>query len=79
MTGLSITASQADGWIGLPVVVGSLPDEVTAIVWVSNTLGAELSVNALSSSVTAESLFASVEVDTAGATIETNEISAEVT
>lgn len=79
LTGLAISHSVADGWIGLPFRAGSLPDEITAIVWVSNLLRAELAVNVLSSSVEAESLVSSVEVDTADATIETNEISAEVT
>lgn len=79
LTGLAISKSQADAWVGLPFVAGSLPDDVTAVVWVSNELDAELSVNVLSSSVVAESLVASVESDTAVATIETNEIDAEVT
>jgi len=79
LAGAASTQSHADGWLGLPFQAGALPDEVTAIVWVSNTLGAELSVNVLLSSVVAESVSADVEVDTAVATIETNEMAAEVT
>lgn len=79
LTGLSVTRSQADGWIGLPFLAGSLPDEITAIVWVSDAICAELGVNLLSASVVADSLIASVEVDTSSATIKTNEISAGVT
>jgi hypothetical protein len=79
IAGLAITISSADGWVGLPFLAGSLPDEITAIVWVSSALSAGVSVNVLVASVTAESIGAAVEVDTAGATIETNEISSEVT
>jgi hypothetical protein len=79
LTGLSITVSRGDGWIGLPFLAGALPDKVTAIVWVSNELGAELSVNVLSSAVAADSLGAEVDIDTATANVITNEITAEVT
>jgi hypothetical protein len=79
LDGRSNTQSRADAWIGLPFQAGALPDEVTAIVWVSNELDAELSVNVLSSSVVADSVGADVEIDTAVTTIETNEIYAEVT
>jgi hypothetical protein len=88
IAGLSITESVAGGWIGLPFVAGSLPDDITAIVWVSsaldagvlvngNVLNTEVSVGEVVASVTAESLDATMEMDTAGATIETNEISAD--
>jgi hypothetical protein len=78
IAGIAITVTSADGWIGLPFVAGSLPDEITATVWVSSELTAGVSVDVVVASVTAESLGAEVEIDTAGATIETNEISAEV-
>jgi hypothetical protein len=51
LTGLSISFSQADGWIGLPFLAGSLPDKITAIVWVSNTLGAEVNVNIVAATI----------------------------
>ena len=80
LDGQSSTQSRADAWVGLPFMAGALPDEIEAIVWVSNALYAQVFIDELTSSVVAESLSADVEVDTAGATIEiTNEITAEVT
>jgi hypothetical protein len=63
----------------LPFTAGALPDEIEAIVWVSDVLSARIAIDELTSSVIAESLGAEVEVSAAGATIETNEITAEVT
>jgi hypothetical protein len=71
--------SSADGWIGLPFLAGSLPDEVTATVWVSSVLAAGVSVSVIVATVEAESIGAAVEIDTAGAYVITNEISSEVT
>lgn len=90
ITGLAISVSQADAWISLPFVAGSLPDEITAVVWVSNYISAgvsvsgneivaTMSVDELTAVVVADSVEAAIEVDSTVATIETNEISAEVT
>lgn len=79
MSGISVSYSLANGWIGLPFFAGALPDKVTAVVWVSNALVAGVSVNEITSTVEAESVGVSVDVDSAMATIETNKINAEVT
>jgi hypothetical protein len=79
IAGLSATVSQADGWIMPPLVVGGLPAELTAIVYVSNAIGADVEVNAVAVVVTVITSQAIISVDSSEATIETNEINAEVT
>jgi hypothetical protein len=62
-----------------PLVVGGLPAELTAIVYVSNAIGADVEVNAVAVVVTVITSQAIISVDSSEATIETNEINAEVT
>jgi hypothetical protein len=81
ISGISITVSRGDGWVNPPFVAGTLPAELTAIVYVSNGVVASVAVNNFVTDVQVDTAGAIVYVEppiTGQANIETNEIMAEV-
>jgi uncharacterized protein DUF4038 len=51
LAGLASTQSRADGWLKLPFQAGALPDEITAIVWVSNGLTASVDIDTATATI----------------------------
>jgi len=60
LAGVASAQSRADGWLGLPFTAGALPDEVTAVVWVSNALDATVDVDSVVATIETNEIRAEV-------------------